>query len=51
MDFPAVRINAHALNMIFSVRRCLCYILTMWCDPSDYRRRTWRPLLSRQIFA
>jgi len=22
MDFPAVRLNAHALNVIFSVRRC-----------------------------
>ena len=24
MDFPAVRLNAHALNVIFSRRRCLC---------------------------
>jgi len=35
MDFPAVRPNAHALNMIFSVHCCLCYILRTWCDPSD----------------
>jgi len=50
MDFPAIRLKAHALNVILSACRCLCYTLTMWCDPSDYRLRTCRPLLSRQNF-
>jgi len=50
MDFPIIRLNAHAQNVFFSVRRCLCYTLTMWCDPSDYRHHTCRPLLSHQNF-
>jgi len=26
MNFPVVRLNAHALNVIFSARRCYVYI-------------------------
>jgi len=49
MDFPAVRLNAHALNVIFSARRSLC--LHFWrCDPSVTKRHTCRPLLYRQNF-
>jgi len=34
MDFPAVRLIAHVLNVILSARHCLC--LHFWrCDPSD----------------
>jgi len=49
MNFPAVRLNAHALNMIFSTRRCLC-LHFLRCDPSVSKRCTCRPLLSRQNF-
>jgi len=24
MDFPAIRLNAHALNVVFNTRHCLC---------------------------
>jgi len=34
MDFPAVRLIAHALNVILSARRCLC-LYFWWHDPSD----------------
>jgi len=34
MDFPAVRLIAHALNVILSARRCLC-LYFWWRDPSD----------------
>jgi len=41
MDFPAIRLNAHALNVVFSRRCCLClhfddvFPLSESCDWTD----------------